>query len=280
MYTQELNTFITVAELGSFSAAARKLYISKSAIAQQINILERKTDCILFMRNSHGVDLTEAGKIFLIQAKKIQELFSETSQIMRNYNNTIVVGTGYLSTTNFLEDYWNKFSKGKKFKLKFKEIKDYENIPDDIDLIEMIYANEPIPKQEFLFKKVAISPLLIGVPPKNSLTTKRNIDINDLNNQTLLLIKRNISNKTSKIKHYLQDHCKNINIQTYTIYNRATVNEALLNNKLLLVPQPLTDLCKPFILKKIDWDFTIDVGFFYRINANKLTYNFINSIHS
>ncbi|WP_343252065.1 LysR family transcriptional regulator [Lactobacillus taiwanensis] len=27
MYTQELNTFITVAELGSFSAAARKLYI-------------------------------------------------------------------------------------------------------------------------------------------------------------------------------------------------------------------------------------------------------------
>ena len=110
MYTQELNTFITVAELGSFSAASRKLYISKSAIMQQINLLEKKIDCILFDRNSHGVYLTEAGKIFLIQARKIQHLFIETNKIMQNYKNTIIVGTGYLSTTNFLEDYWNKFS--------------------------------------------------------------------------------------------------------------------------------------------------------------------------
>lgn len=45
MYTQELNTFITVAELGSFSAASRKLYISKSAITQQINLLEKNRLC-------------------------------------------------------------------------------------------------------------------------------------------------------------------------------------------------------------------------------------------
>ena len=124
MYTQELNTFITVAELGSFSAASRKLYISKSAIMQQINLLEKKIDCILFDRNSHGVYLTEAGKIFLIQARKIQHLFIETNKIMQNYKNTIIVGTGYLSTTNFLEDYWNKFSKNQSFKLQFKEIQD------------------------------------------------------------------------------------------------------------------------------------------------------------
>lgn len=141
MYTQELNTFITVAELGSFSAASRKLYISKSAIMQQINLLEKKIDCILFDRNSHGVYLTEAGKIFLIQARKIQHLFIETNKIMQNYKNTIIVGTGYLSTTNFLEDYWNKFSKNQSFKLQFKEIQDYENISSDIDLIETIYAS-------------------------------------------------------------------------------------------------------------------------------------------
>lgn len=208
MYTQELNTFITVAELGSFSAASRKLYISKSAIMQQINLLEKKIDCILFDRNSHGVYLTEAGKIFLIQARKIQHLFIETNKIMQNYKNTIIVGTGYLSTTNFLEDYWNKFSKNQSFKLQFKEIQDYENISSDIDLIETIYASQPIPKQNFLFKKVSTSPLLIGVPPRNRLATKENISMPDLNNQTILLIKKNIFSKTSEIETYLTKHCK------------------------------------------------------------------------
>lgn len=231
MYTQELNTFITVAELGSFSAASRKLYISKSAIMQQINLLEKKIDCILFDRNSHGVYLTEAGKIFLIQARKIQHLFIETNKIMQNYKNTIIVGTGYLSTTNFLEDYWNKFSKNQSFKLQFKEIQDYENISSDIDLIE-----------------------------------------------TILLIKKNIFSKTSEIETYLTKHCKNIKIQTYAIYNRATVNEALINNKLILVPKSLSDFCRPFILKTVKWNFNVDVGFFYRTNANKLTHDFIDYI--
>lgn len=278
MYTQELNTFITVAELGSFSAASRKLYISKSAIMQQINLLEKKIDCILFDRNSHGVYLTEAGKIFLIQARKIQHLFIETNKIMQNYKNTIIVGTGYLSTTNFLEDYWNKFSKNQSFKLQFKEIQDYENISSDIDLIETIYASQPIPKQNFLFKKVSTSPLLIGVLPRNRLATKENISMPDLNNQTILLIKKNIFSKTSEIETYLTKHCKNIKIQTYAIYNRATVNEALINNKLILVPKSLSDFCRPFILKTVKWNFNVDVGFFYRTNANKLTHDFIDYI--
>ncbi|MFY0929464.1 hypothetical protein, partial [Lactobacillus paragasseri] len=224
------------------------------------------------------VYLTEAGKIFLIQARKIQHLFIETNKIMQNYKNTIIVGTGYLSTTNFLEDYWNKFSKNQSFKLQFKEIQDYENISSDIDLIETIYASQPIPKQNFLFKKVSTSPLLIGVPPRNRLATKENISMPDLNNQTILLIKKNIFSKTSEIETYLTKHCKNIKIQTYAIYNRATVNEALINNKLILVPKSLSDFCRPFILKTVKWNFNVDVGFFYRTNANKLTHDFIDYI--
>lgn len=278
MHTQELNTFITVAELGSFSAASRKLYVSKSAITQQINLLERRIDCILFIRDSHGVTLTEAGKIFLIQVRKMQNILLETNQIMKNYKNTIVVGTGYLSTTNFLEDYWNKFSKNQLFKLKFKEITDYENISGDIDLIESLYANEPIPKQGFMFKKVTTSPLSLGIPPKNGLANKTVVNIKDLKNQTILLIKKNIFNKTPQIQEYLTTHCPDITIQTYTIYNRATINEALLSNKLLLIPYSLADFCKPFILKKMNWNFNVDIGFFYRVNANNLTHNFMKSI--
>lgn len=42
MYIQQLETFVKVAEEGSFSKAAKKLYISTSAVAQQINLLENR----------------------------------------------------------------------------------------------------------------------------------------------------------------------------------------------------------------------------------------------
>lgn len=44
--------FYFVASRKSFSAAARKLYISQSAVSQAIRQLEEKLDCTLFFRNT------------------------------------------------------------------------------------------------------------------------------------------------------------------------------------------------------------------------------------
>lgn len=42
MYNSELDTFLAVAEAGSFSKAAKKLYISTPAVVQQMNLLEKR----------------------------------------------------------------------------------------------------------------------------------------------------------------------------------------------------------------------------------------------
>ncbi len=62
-------TFYYVAELGSVSLAAEKLYISQPAVSQVIKQLERNLDCSLFVRTSKGVKLTSDGEMLYYYVK-------------------------------------------------------------------------------------------------------------------------------------------------------------------------------------------------------------------
>ena len=64
MYAANLETFIAVADAGSFTKAAEKLYISSTAVIKQINTLEGYLDVSLFERLHRGLLLTEAGKVY------------------------------------------------------------------------------------------------------------------------------------------------------------------------------------------------------------------------
>ena len=61
MYDPHLDTFLIVANTGSFSGAADYLYITPSAVIQQINALEAKLKVPLFYRSNKGVSLTKQG---------------------------------------------------------------------------------------------------------------------------------------------------------------------------------------------------------------------------
>ena len=61
MYNPQLETFLCVAECGSFNKAAEKLFISPPAVIKQINLLEENLDLQLFVRTHRGLQLTEAG---------------------------------------------------------------------------------------------------------------------------------------------------------------------------------------------------------------------------
>ena len=62
MYNKHLETFIVVADLGSFAKAADALYISSTAVIKQINLLEQELDLQLFERTHRGIRLTKAGR--------------------------------------------------------------------------------------------------------------------------------------------------------------------------------------------------------------------------
>lgn len=61
MLHQRIVYFLEAAEAGSFSGAARKLYISPQALTKQIDLLEEELGGRLFVRSRQGVSLTPLG---------------------------------------------------------------------------------------------------------------------------------------------------------------------------------------------------------------------------
>ena len=58
-----LRVFVTVAELGGFSAAARELGVSQSAVSQNVAELERQAGVTLFERTRNSLSITEEGEL-------------------------------------------------------------------------------------------------------------------------------------------------------------------------------------------------------------------------
>ena len=66
-----LRVFITVAQEGSFTLAARKLHVSQPAVSQNIAELEKTLGTVLFERLRGEVRLTDAGSLFMGYAEQI-----------------------------------------------------------------------------------------------------------------------------------------------------------------------------------------------------------------
>ena len=69
MELRQLKYFLKLAETLNFSSAAKELFITQSTLSQQILNLEREFDQPLFVRNSHEVQLTEAGRLLMPHAQ-------------------------------------------------------------------------------------------------------------------------------------------------------------------------------------------------------------------
>jgi DNA-binding transcriptional LysR family regulator len=69
MELKHLTSFIAVAEQLSFVRAAERLYLSQPALTGQIQRLEEELGVQLLVRNRRTVKLTDAGKVFLAEAR-------------------------------------------------------------------------------------------------------------------------------------------------------------------------------------------------------------------
>lgn len=70
MELRQLKYFLKVAETLNFSVASKELFITQSTLSQQILNLEHELDQQLFLRNSHEVLLTEAGRMLVPLARE------------------------------------------------------------------------------------------------------------------------------------------------------------------------------------------------------------------
>jgi len=96
MELRHLRYFRAVAELGSFTAAGRKLHVSQSSISEQIGDLEAEIGGALLDRTGRQVRLTPQGQVFLLEARKTLEAADQavdlTRRSMRGEVGTLSVG--------------------------------------------------------------------------------------------------------------------------------------------------------------------------------------------
>lgn len=77
MTTERLEEFAVLASILNYSKAAEKLFISQPILSRHIKELERELGTALFVRDTHGVALTDEGKFFL---KWVQPLLEKTER--------------------------------------------------------------------------------------------------------------------------------------------------------------------------------------------------------
>lgn len=87
MNLKQLEAFVKVAEDGSFSKAAKALYLTQPTISAHISSLEKELNARLFIRNTKEVSLSDDGRELYQYAcqmveleKKIEEIFSSESR--------------------------------------------------------------------------------------------------------------------------------------------------------------------------------------------------------
>lgn len=127
----QIETFIKVADAGSFNKAAEELYITPTAVIKQINLLESSLDLVLFERTHRGLILTKAGKLLYQDAKYIirycKDSVVRAKNAMSEGENIIRIGSSPITPAQLLMRLWPKIQD------KCPDIK-FEIIPFEIHL--------------------------------------------------------------------------------------------------------------------------------------------------
>lgn len=280
MYNPVLDTFITVAECGSFTKASELLYISPTAVMKQMNTLETHLDLKLTERTPTGVKLTAAGEIIYRDAKFMidysQKSLAEAKAAEHSYDTTFCVGTSLLNPAKPFMDIWYRVNK------KFPDYKlhlvPFEDDHDGI-LSEIKKLGE---KFDFLIgvcdSKAWLSlcnfmPLgrykkMIAVSREHRLARKSSIDLEDLYGETLMMVKRGDSGVNDFIRNDLENNHPQIHIEdTPQFYDLSVFNRCAETGNVLLSIESWQEVHPGLVSIPVNWDYSIPYGLLYSLNA-------------
>ena len=183
---QFLETFIRIAEFGSFSRAASKLNVSQSAISQQVEVLENYFGAKLFERSIKGVELTVEGKILLKYSKSILDYLGlakkEIEESLGEIKGVLKISASTIPGEHILP----------KFLINFK--KEYPNVSYQIEvndseislnklregLIDLAATGSLENEKKFDSIVLAEEELVLAVPANHELANKEVIDLQEI----------------------------------------------------------------------------------------------------
>ena len=290
MYDRHLDAFLLVAELGSFSKAAERLYISPNAIIKQINLLESDLGLTLFYRTTHGVKLTAAGEIILKEAKHIVHLselaIEKAKKKEDSERKTIRIGTSLLRPCKTIMDMWAGISDN------YPDI-ELEIVPFDdvsyewlnvltskehkVDVIAGIYPST-IEDRHVKVLKTNDVPLCLAVSRKNPLSEKKKLTLKDLYGETLLMVERGDTSFIDAIRDEIEERHPQIKVQDVPAYDTKTFNLCDSTRSIMITIATWADLHPSLVTIPCRWDYTVPYGILYSESPSDSAKIFLDAI--
>ena len=249
MYNPQLETFIWVADAGSFNKAAEQSYITPTAVIKQINLLEESLGIKLFERSHRGLILTKAGKSLYRDAKYVIEYcknsVTRAKNAMQEDSSVIRIGTSPMTPAQLLMQLWPKIQE-RCPDIKFQIIP-FENTPENareilanlgknIDVVGGIFDETMLKLRGCARMELTRKVFCCEVSINHRLAEKDKLVIQDLYGENLLLMRRDWSCHVDELRDELWKNHPQINVIDFDFYNMEIFNRCENSN----------DVCLPF----------------------------------
>ena len=191
----QLEIFLEVARLSSFSRAAEKRFRTQPAVSSQIRALEEEVGARLLDRSGGRVSLTAAGKLFFKYAEETiahrKAIVTEIAETERVPRGEIVVGANEGTCLHILPEVFAQFKR------------DYPNVSvsikrsDYAKILESILENEvdfgvvslPVTDNRLEAQMIHRDHLVAIVAPSHSLASKKTVTVAEVATYPLVLPK-------------------------------------------------------------------------------------------
>ena len=189
MELRHLKYFLAVAEELHFGKAAAKIHIAQPPLSRQIKQLEQEIGVQLFSRTKRSVELTEAGKIFQLEAGNVlgqlEKAVLKTQRASRGEAGWL--GIGFVNSINYdalpriLRNFRRQFPD---VELVLQEMQGFEQNQALLDKrIHIGFSRLSIREENLIFEIIDNEPLIAALPASHKLAEKDLLTLADLSNE-------------------------------------------------------------------------------------------------
>ncbi len=291
MYNPQLETFLCVAEAGSFNKAAERLYISPPAVIKQINLLEESLGLQLFVRTHRGLQLTSAGRSLVQDAKYIiqycKDSVTRAKNAMQAGESVIRIGTSPMTPAQVLVDLWPRLQKdcpGTKFQLvpfdntpeNAREI--LGNLGKNIDVVAGIFDETMLNLRRCAGLEISREPICCAVSVHHRLAGKDRLTVQDLYGENLMLMRRDWSHYVDMLRDDIWKNHPQIRIVDFDFYDVGAFNQCENNNCVLMAVENWRYVHPLLKILPVDWNYTIPFGLLHAREPSPLVRNFLRAV--
>jgi LysR family hydrogen peroxide-inducible transcriptional activator len=186
---------MAVAESHHFTKAAKQLFVSQSALSQQINKLEDDLGVKLLDRISHPITLTAAGEEFYRCAKKILSDINHLELQMQHYARDnqgtlhigVITGLGKLPLTDILSKFNTEISPQMQFSLTNCLSKKLCHMLGNHEIdIAIMAVSDDFPTNDFEILSLQHEPFLAILPAAHTLSNNTQISLQELETENFI----------------------------------------------------------------------------------------------